>query len=60
MKIFEFEPQNPDRIIPQYWHRSIEILFYVSGNVRVWIMDNEFLLEAGEIIVINSDVAHST
>lgn len=31
IKIFEFESQNPDRIIPQHWHRSIEIFI-----LRFW------------------------
>ena len=59
VKVFEFKTNNSGRITPHHWHRSVEILFCVSGRLRTWIFDQEYQLQIGELLIINSDTIHA-
>lgn len=63
-EIIQFSDQIPGKVflhklgsVPKHWHRSVEILFVLSGAVNVVIDDHSFSLKRTDIIVIN---AHST
>lgn len=53
-----FSSTRQEDIIPWHWHEEIEIIFIKSGKMEVKIPSNSFLLEAGDCIVINSNVLH--
>lgn len=59
-KAFVFAAKNLDRYIPAHWHQSMELLFCISGKLNVWERDTFHQLHAGDVIVINSNVVHST
>lgn len=59
-KIFSFESKNPERLIATHWHESGELLFCMKGELKVTFPNNTYLLKAGDILFINSSVAHSS
>ncbi len=46
--------------VQKHWHRSIEILLVLSGNMEVWIEDRHFNLKENDLILINSNEVHET
>lgn len=49
---------RPEDIIPWHWHEEIEIVYIESGQLKVRIPSNSFLLEKGDVLVINSNILH--
>jgi len=43
-----------------HWHREIEILLILKGRVNIHIQDTDNILEADDLILINSYMPHST
>ena len=46
-------------------HHNIEVIFMVSGKLQMYLydlvgIDKEFVLTAGDIMVVNSNIVHST
>ena len=48
-------PRNP---FPSHWHEELEILYCISGNGTVRCGETQHQMEAGDILVINSDCIH--
>lgn len=46
--------------IPGHWHRAIEIIYVLEGELTVNIESATRILTAGQCVLINSDVIHST
>lgn len=44
---------------PEHWHTGIEIIMPVTSNYTVIVGEERYVLEPGDIIVINSGVLHS-
>lgn len=42
-----------------HWHNEIEILFLLSGTLKITVKDAQYDLKAGDIILINSNQIHS-
>lgn len=42
-----------------HWHNEIEILFLLSGTLKITVKDAQYNLKAGDIILINSNQIHS-
>lgn len=51
---------NSGSYVPNHWHNSIEIIYLTSGTLRVDIGENIYHLKAGDFILINSEIVHST
>lgn len=47
---------------PLHWHRQFEILYVVQGSILLKIVeeDKEYLLEQGEVMLINANRIHAT
>ena len=65
-EIIEFPPNIPLKIflhklgaVDNHWHRSIELLMVVDGNVTITIDKTEYNLSSEDIILINSNTIHS-
>lgn len=41
-----------------HWHKDIEILFVLKGRLCLYVNNTEYILEPGEILLINSNVSH--
>ena len=46
--------------IPSHWHRAIEIIYIQTGALTVTVESHTQKLTAGQCILINSNVVHST
>ena len=60
VKIFSFSARNDQRIIPQHWHNSAEILYVRRGKLNIWINKKKYELNKNDFIYINSKEVHST
>lgn len=60
INIFRFQARNLDRIIPKHWHPNIELIYCVKGQLNVWIGSTFYSMKANDLLVINSNVIHST
>lgn len=45
---------------PFHWHKYIEILYCLSGRVRLFIENTEYLMTAGDLALIGPNVVHRT
>ena len=46
-------------IIPNNWHPNIEILFFTGGTGSVILGEQTINVKSGDMVIINSNVAHS-
>lgn len=60
VKLFDFITDNPNRRIPKHWHKSLEFLYCMSGSLIVSINSNIYEMHRNDLIVINSNIIHST
>lgn len=58
-KMFIFEGKDGNYVRDRHWHSAIEIFAVFDGQIRFFLNDEEYLLEAGEFILINSNEIHS-
>ena len=47
------------RSVPWHWHEELEIIFVQTGRLIVRIPEQEFIVEAGSAVVLNSNLLHS-
>ena len=50
----------PCRFFPWHWHEEIEILYVVNGKLTVRFLSGALQLSEGEIVLIPSNILHST
>lgn len=50
--------ERPGEDIPWHWHEELEIIHITQGALTVRIPSEEFLVEAGDTIVINGNILH--
>ena len=58
-KIFLFEGGHGNYEREKHWHTSIEIFAVLKGGLTFFLNDEEYPLEAGGLIIINSNEIHS-
>ena len=58
-KLFLFEGREGHYHREKHWHRSIEIVAVVLGTLEFYLNDQEYLLECGDFIIVNSNEVHS-
>ncbi len=58
-KLFIFEGMNGNYAREKHWHTSVEIFAVQEGHLSLFLNDQEYPLEAGELIIINSNEVHS-
>ena len=46
--------------IPTHWHRAIEILYLQEGSLEVTVESHHTTIYAGDCILINANILHST
>ena len=51
---------DPGSYIPTHWHRAIEIIYIQEGALDVTVETENFTIHAGDCILINGNVLHST
>lgn len=58
-KIFLFEGGHGNYEREKHWHTSIEIFAVLKGRLTFFLNEEEYPLEAGGLIIINSNEIHS-
>ena len=58
-KMFLFEGQGGDYYREKHWHRSIEIFAVYEGSLEFFVNEEEYPLQAGEFMLVNSNEIHS-
>lgn len=64
-EIIHFSSRIPGKVflhrlgsVPKHWHRSIELLFVLSGTVHIVVDDKSYVLSSTDVFVINSLATH--
>lgn len=55
-----FTSIDPGSYIPSHWHPAIEIIYMLEGELTVTVESDTRLLSAGQCMLINPSVIHST
>lgn len=50
--------ERPEDVIPWHWHEEIEVVMITEGQMRLKTSETSFLLNKGEVAVINSNILH--
>lgn len=65
-EIIEFSPNIPLKIfmhklgtVDKHWHRSIELLMVLDGEISIDVDSSNYILSSEDIILINSNSIHS-
>lgn len=58
--LFSFKTNDVNRIIPMHFHQELEVIYCVSGEMKIWVGGEIIFLYPGEFYVINSLFPHST
>lgn len=58
-KLFLFEGGSGNYVREKHWHTSVEIFAVMEGKLSFFLNGEEYLLKAGELIIINSNEIHS-
>lgn len=58
-KMFVFEGKDGNYVRDKHWHSAIEIFAIFEGKLRFFINEEEYILEAGEFVLLNSNEVHS-
>lgn len=58
-KMFTFEGKNGNYVRGKHWHRSIEIFAIFEGSLRFFLNEEEYKMNAGEFLLVNSNEVHS-
>lgn len=56
-----YEETYTDRIsdeIPWHWHEELEIIYLKKGSLKLQVPSKEYIMNAGELAVINTNVLH--
>ena len=59
LKLFLFEGAGGNYVREKHWHTSVELFAVLDGRLSFFLNEEEYPLEAGELIIINSNEIHS-
>lgn len=59
-KVRFFTSVDPGSYVPSHWHRAVEIIYMLEGELEVTVERTSRILLTGQCILINSNVIHST
>lgn len=58
--LFRFETKDINRVIPLHFHEELEVIYCISGKMKIWINGKKIILTPNHFWVINSLDPHST
>lgn len=50
----------PQQLCPLHWHEQLELHYLLEGTLNIWINQIQYTLQAGDLVVINSNDTHSS
>lgn len=60
LDIFFWVFNDSSSFVAPHWHRAIEIMYIIDGEVDVMLNAQEIVLLPGDVFLIDSSVIHST
>ncbi|WP_342552342.1 AraC family transcriptional regulator [Paenibacillus sp. FSL R7-0652] len=60
INLFVFEASDTERVIPMHFHSNMELIYCISGSLRVWHEGKVTTLRNQDVMFINSNIPHST
>ncbi|MFS0873053.1 MULTISPECIES: AraC family transcriptional regulator [Paenibacillus] len=60
INLFIFQANDTERVIPMHFHSNMELIYCISGSLRVWHDGKVITLTDQDLLFINSNVPHST
>lgn len=57
---FTFKASDYSRIIAPHWHESTELIYCLAGALNVNLIQQQLTMKAGDVLVINPTIVHST
>ena len=58
-KLFLFEGDEGNYVREKHWHTSVEIFAVMEGSLSFFLNEKEYLMQAGDLIIVNSNEIHS-
>lgn len=58
-KLFLFEGSEGNYVREKHWHTSVELFAVMEGGLHFFLQDQECLMKAGDLIIVNSNEIHS-
>lgn len=55
-----FTSTDPGSYVPSHWHRAVEIIYMLEGELDVTVESRTRRIRSGQCILINSNVIHAT
>lgn len=59
-RISLYDKPGKECYIDKHWHKILEIDYILSGDLKVWLQGDNFILSDNEYVVINSNDVHQT
>lgn len=50
---------NASDIIPWHWHEELEIVYIKEGTLKLQIPAKDYILNAGDLVILNANLLHS-
>ncbi|WP_336783290.1 AraC family transcriptional regulator [Paenibacillus illinoisensis] len=60
INLFIFQANDTERVIPMHFHSNMELIYCISGSLRVWHDGKVITLMDQDLLFINSNIPHST
>jgi len=58
IELYHIDKNHPKYEMASHWHSEIELIRVLSGKLNVKLFNNEYIANAGDVIVVNSETVH--
>ena len=60
--VLENDKTNSSRqqLCPLHWHEHLELHYIIEGTLDIWVNQTQYTLQAGDLIILNSNDTHSS
>ena len=57
-ELYKIDPYHPRYKMEMHWHTSLELIYVISGSLKVTLDDRTLRCQSGDILLVNSEVIH--
>lgn len=58
VQLYRVSEAHPEYVMPLHWHRELEIIRIISGELVLFINNTPFTLHAGDVVFVNCGCLH--
>ena len=58
IQLYSVDSNHPQYVMPLHWHKELELVFVHSGQLELFINNQPFVLQAGDIALVNCNHLH--